>query len=295
MSATARSLFSARPVEALSGAWLPIRLTALFLLVNGGQLWYLVPIMITLAGLGLIFHSPLRTPALWMAVTLILVTWILRLWPIVDNHQYLAAYWSLSILLALGTPDPRRSLAVSARWLVGLVFLWAVLWKGVLSPDFRDGRFFTVRLMADARFEDPARMLSGLTRAEIRENRAYLDPYSDEEGGRPDPVLRLTPRFSFWVTALTWATLLSEAFLAMVFLLPLRGRATILRHGGLIAFCLGTFALAPVPTFGWLLIILGLAQVEPHDRRMRAIYVVVWFLIAFVSQAPWPALIHRLT
>lgn len=65
----------------------------------------------------------------------------------------------------------------------------------------------------------------------------------------------------------------------------------LVRHGGLMAFCLGTFAFAPVPTFGWLIVTLGLAQVDPRYRLLRTVYVAVWFLITFVSRIPY--LLHK--
>jgi hypothetical protein len=287
--------FASRSVEHVSGAWLPIRLTALLLLFDMVPVWYLGPLMISLVGLGLVFPSLLRTPAVWEAILLVLAMWIAHLWPLVDNHIYLLGYWALAILIALHRPDPHRALAVSARWLVVFVFLWATVWKGVLSPDYRDGRFFTVRLMSDPRFEEHAVLLSGLTRDEVRQNRAFLDASSrsPEASDRP-AAFRSSDRYRFWVTVFTWGLLVAEAGVALVFLLPWGRMTVILRHGVLMAFCLATFAFAPVPTFGWLLVILGLAQVDPSRRTLRAIYVAVWFLIAFVSQAPWATLISKL-
>jgi hypothetical protein len=294
---SAGAVFEPRAPETLKGAWLAIRLTAVFLLLNGIQVWYLLALMITLAGLGLIFHSPLRTPALWVGVTLVFATWILRLWPLVDNHQYLAGYWSLSILIALWLPDPPASLAVSARWLLAFVFLWAALWKGVLSPDYRDGRFFTAQLMTDSRFEEQTRLLSGLSLDDVRGNRAYLVPPAEsEEEQTPAPdAFKTTPRFRFWVAAITWSVLAYEAALGLAFLLPWGRWTPLLRHAGLIVFCIGTFAFAPVRTFGWLLLILGLAQVDADDSRWRVAYLTAWFLIAFVSYAPWAHLSGLLT
>lgn len=289
------ALGQVRPLETVRGAWLPIRLTALVLILNTVSVWYLSALMIALVGLGLLFHSLLRVPVIWAAITLVLAVWIVRLWPLADNHQYLAGYWSLSILIALCLTDPHRSLATSARWLLAFVFLWAVMWKGVLSPDYMDGRFFTVRLMTDARFEEHAQLFSGLTLAEVRQNRAYLDPHSvDVEGAIRPSAFKTTPRLRFWVTVLTWGVLLAEAGVALAFLLPWGRWTTIVRHGGLLAFCLGTFAFAPIPTFGWLLVTLGLAQVDPSHRSIRTAYVTVWFLIALVSRFPWEHLISAL-
>ena len=282
-----------RSVEHVCGAWLPIRLTALLLLFDMVPVWYLSPVMISLVGLGLVFPSLLRTPAAWEAILLVLAMWIAHLWPLVDNHIYLLGYWALAILIALHRTDPHRALTVSARWLVVLVFLWATLWKGVLSQDYRDGRFFTVRLMSDPRFEEHAVLLSGLTQMEVRQNRAFLDPRKRTSTDRP-VAFQSTERYRFWVTVFTWGLLLAEAGVALVFLLPWGRMTTLLRHGVLMAFCLATFAFAPVPTFGWLLVILGLAQVDTGHRRLRAVYVAVWFLIAFVSQAPWATVISKL-
>jgi hypothetical protein len=179
---------------------------------------------------------------------------------------------------------------------VVFVFFWAALWKGVLSPDYRDGRFFTVRLMSDPRFEGQAMLFSGLSRKEVRQNRAYLS-FSDSEvdlGANESAGFQSTDRYRFWVPVFTWAVLIGEAGLALAFLLPWGRMTMLVRHGGLMAFCLGTFAFAPVPTFGWLMVTLGLAQVDPRHRHLRVSYVTVWFLIAFVSQTPWATLILKL-
>lgn len=289
-----RDLIEVRPTELLQGTWLPIRMTAVLLLLDGSKVWYVWSMITALTGLGLVFHTMLRRPAFWLLITLCIATWILRLWPLVDNHHYLAGYWSLAILLALCLPDPRASLTVSARWLLALVFLWAALWKGVFSPDFRDGRFFTVQLMSDSRFEQRAVLLSGLSLEEVRANRSFLmqeksDAVVDGEEVLPPTItsLNTTPRFRFWVQVATWSVLAFEASLALVFLLPLGRWTDPLRHGGLMLFCLGTFAFAPVWTFGWLLLLLGLAMVPAGREKIRVLYVTVWSLVAFIAYFPW--------
>ena len=291
-----RTIFLApRSSESLKGAWLPVRLTAVFLLLDAVSVWYLAALTITLAGAGLLFPFLLRIPALWLGVAFVFLAWILRLWPLVDNHQYLAGYWALAIVIALCLPEPDASLATSARWLLALVFLWAALWKGVLSPDYMDGRFFTARLMIDPRFEEQAVLLSGLSVQDVRRNRAYLDPdFSDGAEGvaaiseiRTIPgEMKTTPRFRQWVRVITWTVMGFEAALGVAFLLP-AGGVRPLRDLGLMAFCIGTFAFAPVRSFGWILCILGLAQTPPGSVRLRVAYLAVWFLIGFLSYAPW--------
>jgi hypothetical protein len=292
-----RRYFQARGPADLSGAWLILKLTALLLLLDWIPIWYLGPTLVVLAGLGLVFPDLLRTPALWAGITLLVAVRVIRLWPVVDNHHYLLAYWCLATFIALCLPDPQKALAASARWVLAFVFLWAVLWKGILSPDYRDGRFFTVRLMTDDRFKEQIELFSGLTQEDILRNREYLaPPLLNQAEGRPEEraAFRTSPRFSRWVTILTWGTLLFEAVLALAFLLPPGRRSLALRHGLLLVFCLGTFAIAPVSVFGWLFVLMGLAQVPPERRTLRAIYVAAWFLIVFLTEIPWAQLLVRL-
>jgi len=294
-----RALAETRSVEEVGAVWLPIRLTALLLLMNIVTVWYLRALILTLVGLGLLFPSLLRIAAYWAVVTAVLAAWLIRTWPLADNHHYLAAYWSLSIVIALSLSDPSRALAQSARWLLTFVFLWAALWKGILSPDYTDGRFFTVRLMTDPRFEEHARLFSGLSLWEVRQNRAYLDPLEAEEealssDGPRQTAFHTTPRLKFWVTFFTWGVLLAEAGVALAFMLPWGRWTPLIRHGGLMGFSLGTFAFAPVAPFGWLLVTIGLAQVPLKSLYLRVAYVTLWFLIGFVSWFPWEHVVGAL-
>jgi hypothetical protein len=63
------------------------------------------------------------------------------------------------------------------------------------------------------------------------------------------------------------------------------------RHGVLIAFCVGTYALAPVAGFGWLLLAMGLGQCRPEQRRLQVAYLAVFFLVLFYNQVPWTRLL----
>ena len=61
------------------------------------------------------------------------------------------------------------------------------------------------------------------------------------------------------------------------------------RHAGLIAFCVTTYALAPVAGFGWLIATLGMAQCAGHQRVLRGVYLAVFVLILVYSEIPWTA------
>ena len=67
------------------------------------------------------------------------------------------------------------------------------------------------------------------------------------------------------------------------------GRRGWLRHALLLAFCAVTYAIAPVVSFGWLLLAMGIAQCDPDERRMRLAYLGVFALLLLFLHAPWAA------
>src|SRR5262245_11975783 len=106
--------------------------------------WTLRPLILAAAGLALLSPRVLTSSLVWYALTMLLAARIVADWPLPDNHVYLLMYWCLAIALALGSAMPDRVLMTSARMLIGTAFLMAVIWKGMLSPDYLDGRFFRV-------------------------------------------------------------------------------------------------------------------------------------------------------
>ena len=55
----------------------------------------------------------------------------------------------------------------------------------------------------------------------------------------------------------------------------------------LLAFCVTTYAFAPVAGFGWLIATMGLAQCRPHQQTLRGAYLAVFILILLYSEFPW--------
>jgi hypothetical protein len=244
-----------------------------------------------LACLGVLFPRVLRSPAVWAALTFLVFARVVRLWPAADNHYYLLAYWCLAVFLSLIMERPREALATSARWLLAFVFAFAFLWKVLLAPDYVDGRFFRVTLLTDERFAYISQLLGGISADELAENREYLRTLPPGAELVDPPRLREPPALRRVAIAFTWGSLLLEGALALAFLFPW-GRWTLpVRDGLLLSFCTVTYAFAPVSGFGWLLAVMGLAQVEPERRVLRASYLVVWFLILFYGDVPWARLL----
>jgi hypothetical protein len=101
------------------------------------------------------------------------------------------------------------------------------------------------------------------------------------------------PAFRWLAGAATYGMLALEAAIAQLYLLSWRSRFEPSRHVFLLAFCLVTYAFAPVAGFGWLLLVLGLAQCLPEQRRLRFAYILSFFLILLFSEIPWADLLAQ--
>jgi hypothetical protein len=154
----------------------------------------------------------------------------------------------------------------------------AVLWKAVLSADYVDRRFFRVTLLTDERFADASLVFGGLSRAQMAENRRFLEPLPEGAELLDPPAFVEPPRLRVFAAVATWGGLLLEALIALLCLIPGEGRTQIARHAVLLVFCATTYALAPVAGFGWLIATMGLAQCRPNQRPLRGAYVVVFVL-----------------
>ena len=276
------------PPEAIDVA---LRLTLVALLLRPMGPWFVGAFVLLLALLGLVGVG-LRAPVTWLALSALIATRLIVEWPLPDNHIYLLAYWCLGVGIALGLAQPSRALARIARQLLGLAFAFAVIWKAVMSPDYRDGRFFAVTLLTDERFADAVQLLGGLSAAHLAEDREYLTPLPDGAELLDPPQFHAPPQFRRLVQAATWGGLALETAVAVLWLAPVRRRALVIgRHAALLLFCLATYAFAPVAGFGWLLLVMGLAAAAPDQRRIRAAYVGTFCVVLLYSEIPWARLL----
>ncbi len=267
-----------------------LRLTLIVLLLRPMGPWFVGAFVLLLALVGLL-GAGLRAPATWLALAALIATRLVVDWPLPDNHVYLLTYWCLGIGIGLRLTEPSRAIAQTGRQLLALAFVFAVLWKAVLSPDYRDGRFFAVTLLTDERFVDSVQLLAGLSEAQLDESREYLKPLPEGAELLHPPQLHATPRFQRLVQATTWGGLALESVVAILWLAPIRGRALLLaRHGAILLFCLATYAVAPVAGFGWLLLVMGLANSAVEQRALRAAYVATFCVVLLYAEIPWASL-----
>jgi len=268
-----------------------LRLTAIALLLRPMGPWFARPVILGAAALALISPRALRSSTLWFAVAIAIAVRIADDWPLADNHIYLLAYWSLAIALSLRDSHPARTLAFNSRCLVGLAFTLAVLWKAILSPDFLDGRFFRVTLLTDPRFGEAAMLIGGLTPQQLDANRAALGPLPHGAELLNPPSVTEPPRLRAFGLVSTWGILCLEASVAILMLLPSRRLTAALRHATLLVFCFATYAFAPVAGFGWLLLVMGLAQTSGAQIYLRRTYIAAFLVVLFYSEVPWASLL----
>ena len=246
----------------------------------------LSPIVVVVVGLGLLSPGAVRHPLPWLALTGLATARIASGWPTNDNHAYLLVYWCLAAALASLATERDRVLAWNGRALIGLTFALATFWKLVLSPDFLGGGFFAVTLVDDPRFASIARLAVGLGEEQLLALREITREHVD---GVFVPWTGMAPvpeRLHAVALAMTFATLAIEAAVAWTFLVP-RSWTRSARDPLLLAFCATTYAAAPVAGFGWILLSMGIAQLDSDRHRMRGAYLATFAWILFATRWPW--------
>jgi hypothetical protein len=140
-------------------------------------------------------------------------------------------------------------------------------------------------LIVDARFEALARLAGGMSTGEIDRHRLGLVPLGAGAELMTEDRLVEPPAFRRLARALTWAGLIVEAAVAAVFLAPLPPGRRWLRLLLLVMFCVGTYPIAPVASFGWLLIAMG--AVAANGAGWRSTCVAAWMIVLAGTALPW--------
>jgi hypothetical protein len=263
------------------------RLSLIVLLIDrvGNPSIHFAVMVLTVSGL--VIPGLHRSRYLWLALAALAAY---RVWEsphTVENHAWLLAYWCLALACSFSLRDAARSLATQGRLLIGGCMFFATLWKVVLSPDFMSGDFFHLTFLTDSRFVDFTLLASGgLTGAALESNVTRLEGLLDGQGPLRAVELATTGRLFLVARLASWWTALIEALLALQFLVP-RGLPTRYRDWTLMLFAWTTYAIAPVMGFGWLLMVMGLAQSDPEHEKTRLLYLVSCFVVAGHRYLPW--------
>ena len=270
---------------------LALRLTLLNLLLTPIGDWTLRPFILSLASLGLVFPVLLRNPALWLALTILTGLRVIFDWPLADNHAYLFCYWCLAVFIAVSVKPTQDCLALNGRLLIGWVFLFATLWKLVLSPDYFDGLFFRVIMITDPRFEGFAQLAGGLSMEMLADLRSFIQQPVYNLATYPDLIVQEPARFIQVASMAAIWNILIDALIAIAFLWPVDRGISRYRDDLLIIFCLVTYAVATVAGFGWLLIAMGVAQCEVKKQSRLILYLITFLAILLYREIPWATLL----
>ena len=256
----------------------------LLLVLFPGATW-LYYVIVAVAGGGLAMKRLRTLPWLWLALAGLRGTdHVLGGWFLVDNHHYLLTYWCGALGLVLLSSKPHEVLRTNARFLLGLCFAFAALWK-VVGGEYLDGSFPAYLLLTDPH---ASALIPGLNvPADVlgANHEALLTQLSYEDFGRSVRLQGATSVvFAAAVFIGLW-TIVIEALIALGFLLPFRGRWRWIGDGSLLVFVATTYVFAPVLVFGGLLLSMGYAQTRSTDTGRRLAYLLGFLILPPVVYA----------
>ena len=243
-------------------------------------------VVLALAVAGLVAPGVAASALFWAALAALAALRVALDWPMSDNHGYLLAIWCSALAVACADARPRAVLARNARLLIGIAFALATLQKA-FSPDYLDDTFFRWAFAADGRFEELGRLL-GRGADDLDRTRDWLVRRGPANRRRPRARPSSRRRRSARPRPPSpGRRSLLEGAVALAFLAPRASSLARLRDPALLVFCAGTYAIAPVAGFGWILIAMGVAQSE--SPRWRALYLAAYALLIFHREVPWLA------
>lgn len=240
---------------------LVLRLTTLLLLLHGIDHWRWTMLPEKLLAAAMMFYPRLvRDRWAWLGMSLCLVVNNLWHWSSLVNHEYLYTYWVLVCTIAVGSRTPKHVLRWNARWLIGLCFLFATLWK-FLGGEYLDGSFLHLTFLLDQRLAMGAALFGGLDLATLAENRQIFETLQATVVLEPQP-LTTTSRMAIASVILSYWTILIEGLVATSFLLKTTHWLHQKRDWLLLGFVLTTYTVIPVLGFAALLMVMGLIQAK---------------------------------
>lgn len=220
--------------------------------------------------------------AFWGIITLILLVSNSPDWYSIDNHIYLMIYWSFALTLTFYSSSPKTVLNNTASLLIGFCFLFATFWK-MITPEYMNGTFFQYLLIGgDARFDSFALFLTNIDVDMINQNKNTFSYIKGMEYRGELETLHIPQSTVLLSTLLTWWTLLLEGLIAISFLVNKTSAIAKFKHYLLFIFILTTYPVAPVITFGLLLVCMGVASTKSNNILCFYITAAVLLIIIYV-------------
>lgn len=262
---------------------LALRLTLLDLILRPIGSWEIrVPVLIT-SILGLVIPSLLKSPVIWFLLTGFTLSRVIFDWPLSDNHAYLLFIWCFAIFISALKKD-KILLTKNARLMIGLVFVFAFIWKAFLSPDFLDKRFFSVNMIEDPRFSEFTQVTCNISKDDLDYFRDYVKQHVDGNLVFAEVINFNLKCINKIAGFLTYYTIVLELLVALFFLIPKKISISKYRDYLLILFCISIYSVATVEGFGWLLIAMGISQSD--NKKLPFLYILSFLIILIYREIP---------
>lgn len=207
-----------------------------------------------------------QSPLLWFGVAACWAPALIFNWYNHEDHVFFGIYWFVAVGLALSGSQPKTTMRKTARMMIGLAFLFAVIWK-IVSVEFIDGSLFRFKLNYDYRFAEVVTLPVGqLDKDAYQRNREAYRDVRQAEVQPASGTISIPPRVSALAGAMTVWTILIEGLLAAMFLLPATRWTDRWRDWTLIGFMLSTYLVVPVLGFANIFCAMGVAQCSRNQR-----------------------------
>ena len=277
------------PALQLDHVTLVLSFSLLLLLATWDKSVYMLSLGLVACGLALVRAPLLHDPRFWLAICAGQAVRNWTAWMLLDDHIYVANYWTLAIALALMSQETQRVLSHHGRWLIALIFLFATAWKA-MSSEYTSGAFFEYTLLLDDRFL-PLAKLCGLSGPQLAENYHHMAAMRDPDLAIAGFELNSSSRLQGLAYLLTWWTVIIEGAIAVCFFCASIPIFRAIRNPLLLLFAATTYLPVPVGGFCTTLMVLGLAQCGENERRSRIAYAIGFFVI-LVWAIVWRELIY---
>ncbi len=255
------------------------RLTLLLLVFYHPPSW-VAEVPIRIAVLFMFFSRKLsRNRWLWLIVFVGFSIYTARYWYNVDNHKYLINYWVGACFISTLFKDRLQVLKINAHLLIVLTFLFALFWK-LTSPDFLSGDFMQYHLLTDSRMQYINTALVGITPEQFLDKRLLLQFLSISPNLETKVTLDSAPRLHLVALLFTYITLAIEMAVLFTFSLKKSPLLQQVKDYTLLLFIFALYSVIPVTGFGFILSILGIAQLEQGEKKKFGLY----FLAIIVMQ-----------
>lgn len=228
-----------------------------------------------------VVYAPIKNSFLfWMALAAFLAFMVALSWETTTSDLYLYLYWCIALAVTRLSSNPKGTLAVVARYMIALIFLFSFFWK-IISPDFATGNFFRFSFALDARLAPVAILLTPMTIQDFLRNRELASFRNLVQGDKVKLFESSQVRVLSRILAVT--TLVIELLVGLAFVTSWR-KFKLFKDGLLLLFLLTTFAVAPITRFGVLLACIGFSQAEDRDYKSLFILAIFWIQLSGLWQ-----------